>query len=219
MSNSLKNKLYLDKFSHLIAKSQDEHSPEINDLTTITEAYDSKKSYDVIFIHAYTTDDMNTYLKEFWSQEAIKVGGMIYFIYPKLNNPYYPGIHRDDIFPALGIDNGLGLYPGTHYKFNRMVSLNDVFTMIGVKYLNEKEIAKLQAPHLSSAPSGRVSDYVQYIPQISDRLKEKHPSLQTAFDQLTPGRQRQWARDIYSAKKQVTIDKRYAKLIRYLQEA
>lgn len=218
MSETLIKKLYLGKYTDRIARTHDPLSPEISQLVTLDSPFNPDCCYDVIFIHAYTTDDMNRHLQETWHKQQVQVGGMLYFIYPKLNNGHYPGIHRDEIFPALGVEDGLGIYPETHYKFNRMVSLNDTFTMMRLKYLTDKEVFKLTQPQASSKPSGRVKDYVQYIPDISQHLMAIDPALQIAFDQLTPGRQRQWAREIYSAKTPATQDKRYQTLIDHLHD-
>ena len=66
--------------------------------------------------------------------------GYLYFAYPKLQNKRgLKGIHRDAIFPYLDVDpEGDGFVPGTNLKFNRMVSLDENHTIVGLKYFVNK---------------------------------------------------------------------------------
>lgn len=214
---ALSKKLMLDKYDTIGLYNRDPYSPELEDLLGQTHLVKGGQKLDVLFVHCYKLEEMKAYLESFWHEEIIQVGGLVYLVYPKLKNPHYLGIHRDEIFPALGVDDGLGLMPGTHYKFNKMVSLNEVFTIIGLKYLKQKEIDKIHAGLNKPAVSGRVGDYIQCLPELKRKLKDLGQNLDQAFLSLTPGRQRNWARDIYSARTQATRNKRFKNLVDQLQ--
>lgn len=205
-------KLHLSKFKDIALYNNSPHSQELSLITSQDYLADLTQDFDVIFVHTFTLDEMKEMLLTLWEQSTIRPGGIAYLVYPKLNNPEYPGIHRDDIFPALEVDDGLGLMPNTHYKFNKMVSLNEIFTIIGLKHLTDKELKNLSASKNNTQPSGRVSDYIQYIPEIVTKLEADHSDLVNKFQSLTPGKQRNWAREIYSARTQATQDKRWQKL-------
>ena len=217
ITNQLRKKLHLATFQSIGLYNRDSHSTELDTLRTVNDLVQKGQSFDVIFVHTYQVEEMATMLNLFWQEKMITESGLAYLVYPKLNNQYYPGIHRDEIFPKLGIDDALGLMPGTHYKFNRMVRLNDVFTIIGIKHLSQKEVEKIQVGNNQPSVSGRVADYIQYLPDLETKLKEEAEALYQAFTKLTPGRQRNWAREIYSARTQTTRDKRFLKLTKELQ--
>ncbi len=211
--DELIKKLHLSKYTDIALYNNSPHSQELSLITSQDYLADLTHPFDVIFAHTFSLDEMKKVLLTFWEEESIRPNGIAYLIYPKLNNPYYPGIHRDDIFPALKIDDGLSIMPSTHYKFNKMVSLNDVFTIIGLKHLNEKDIQKMLSGQGNSKPSSRVGDYIKYIPEIEHQLSQINSTLAQSFRALTPGRQRHWAYDIYSARTQITRDKRLTSLI------
>lgn len=208
---TLIKKLYLAKHKNIVLYNHDEYARELEALATDPHPVELEKAYDVIFVHVYTLNEMKNILHAFSKNQTIAPNGLCYIAYPKLNNPNYPGIHRDDIFPALEVDDALGLLPGTNYKFNRMVGLNDTFTLIGIKNVPEEKTK-------NTKPSARVGDYEKFIPEIIDQLKTEHPEQVELFKALTPGRQRNYARHIYSAKTASTHEKRFNQMLEEMRK-
>lgn len=59
--------------------------------------------------------------------------GYLFLAYPKKGNKVYPTfIHRDDLLAGLGADED-GYIGTSNIKFVRMVGLDDVFTVVGLK--------------------------------------------------------------------------------------
>jgi len=123
--------------------------------------------------------------------------GYLYIAYPKKGNKVYPTfIHRDDLMKGLGADEA-GYVGNSTIKFARMVALDDLFTVVGLK----EDSKNKNRP--SAKPSQRVDDYVHYIPEV-ERDLENHPELLAFFRSLSPGYRKDWARYIYSAKQEAT---------------
>lgn len=161
-----------------------------------------QESYDFIFIFVYNLEELKLQLRSVTAKQAVRPGGYLYFAYPKKNNPKYKEyIDRDSLLPGLEADEE-GYIPGSPLKFARMVSLDDVFTVVGLKF-QDKPVKKTAA----AKSSQRVGDYVARIPDIQGRLGND-PDILDKYNGLTPGYQKDWARYIYSAKKQETQDKR-----------
>lgn len=119
----------------------------------------------------------------------------IYFCLSEKNNRKYKEyIDRDSFFEQNAV-NEEGYVSGSTLKFSRMVSMDDVFTVIGLKS---------QAPRKSkptnAKSSQRVDDYVDYISSIREYLNSDQELLEL-YDHLTAGYQKDWARYVYSAKK------------------
>ncbi|MBF6977684.1 YdeI/OmpD-associated family protein [Aerococcaceae bacterium zg-BR22] len=202
-----RKKLALHHYHDVVLVNENEYSTELLALD-VKRDFSWQQQYDCVLIHVFSIDEMKEQLYRLHEHQTLREGGLCYLLYPKLNNSIYPGIHRDHIFPALGVDDALGFLPGTAYKFNRMVSFNTIWTIIGIKHLTFKEQQRLMRQS-DNRPSGRVSDYVQYESDLMQRLTLDE---NTRFKQLTPGRQRQWLRHLYSAKTQPTKDKRLNEL-------
>ena len=213
----LSRKLKIDQLDHIGLVNQDPYSPELLEIARPISNQVDVPAYQALFVHIYSLEQMKQEIYRIWQTNKLAENGLLYLVYPKLNNPHYPGIHRDSIFPALGVDDALGILPATQLKFNRMVKLNDIFTIIGLKYLNTQELNKIRQTSSQPAVSSRVADYISYLPQLEKELLQIQPELQKAFKNLTPGTQRQWAREIYSAQTQATREKRLQKLVIELQ--
>src|SRR5690606_2844324 len=113
------------------------------------------------------------------------------------------------MFPALQVGED-GYVLDSELKFSRMVSMDEVFTVVGLK--REKKSSKK-----SSAASQRVGDYEEKVKDVEQMLAEHQNELQF-FKELTPGYQRGWARYLFSAKQQKTRDKRQAEMIDILSQ-
>ncbi|MGM0838289.1 MAG: YdeI/OmpD-associated family protein [Bacillota bacterium] len=168
-------------------------------------AHDSsiqKDKYDLIFLFIYSMEEFADYIKLLVERELVMDNGYVFFAYPKKNNPKYEEyIERDRFIEEANMD-GEGYITGSILKFSRMVSLNEVFTVVGLKAAPKK--AKKAA---SSKKSQCVDDYIVHIDDIKEHLKNNEIIL-TAYNGLTYGYQKDWARYVYSAKRKETQEKR-----------
>lgn len=163
------------------------------------------KEHDAVFIFVETVEEMVEFTARIIKEEQLLEKGYLFFAYPKKGNKRYDTfVHRDAIFPALNVKED-GYVQNSDIKFARMVSMDDVFTVVGLK--REKKIAKK-----SSAASQCVADYEDHVNDI-EKLLADHPTELKFYQELTPGYQRDWARYIFSAKQQKTREKRQAQMV------
>lgn len=161
--------------------------------------------YDRMISFVFSIDEMRTYLKSTLQTNALAEQGYLFFVYPKKNNKKYKQfIHRDDIFPAMQVDEAKYI-ANSDYKFASLQSLDDTFSIICIKH-DAKGRGKKK-----TANSQCVSDYENMVPLLRDELKENPDDL-AFYNALTPGYQKDWARYIYSAKKQETQQARLAEM-------
>ncbi|WP_096185779.1 YdeI/OmpD-associated family protein [Evansella halocellulosilytica] len=166
--------------------------------------------HDAIFIFIETVDEMVNQTQKVINEEQLREKGYLFFAYPKKGNKRYDTyIHRDEIFPAMKVDED-GYVENSDVKFSRMVSMDDVFTVVGLK--REKKKAKK-----SATASQRVTDYEDHVKDI-EKLLTDHPNEQKFYQELTPGYQRDWARYLFSAKQQKTRDKRQVQMVDILSQ-
>ena len=169
-----------------------------------------EEKFDLTIAFAYSLSEMEKILKDLWDNEKISESGIIYLAYPKLKNKLgHNPIHRDEIFRYLEVDEEDGYMKNTEYKFNKMISLDENYTLIGLKYLPRKKNKK------STQKSQRVDDYVENIKDIENYLADYSGELDF-YTKLSPGYKKGWARYVYSAKTQKTIDKRLAEMVEIL---
>lgn len=199
------DKLNLSKYQNLAVL----HQP--SDYQLFNEAKTSLSGdHDAIFIFVETMDEMVNYTQKVINEEQLQEKGYLFFAYPKKGNKRYNTyIHRDEIFPAMKVEED-GYVEDSDVKFSRMVSMDDVFTVIGLK--REKKKAKK-----SSAASQCVADYEDHVKDI-EKLLEGHPNELKFYQELTPGYQRDWARHIFSAKQQKTREKRQEQMVDILSQ-
>lgn len=204
--SDLTKKLHITNKASRVMYNTSMLSLELSEIGDVAQEFDGLQQYDAIFAHTYTLADMKMIAFEVFENKCLNEEGVLFFLYPKKGNKAgLDFIHRDDILPYLNVDMDLGVIPGTNLYFNKMVSLNEVFTIVGMKNLKNP-------PRSKNTASGRVGDYVHYIPQIEEKLA----SLSEKFKALTPGKQREWARHIYSAMTEVTQNERFNQLIETL---
>lgn len=207
MEESLRKKLKIDQFSHILfLKEAKEKHPFLQ------EVYGWKKQeeppFDLILSYFYSLQEMKEEISYVWNHQMLKEGGQFYIAYPKKQNKLgHPFIGRDDIFSYLEVDEE-GYVKGMEYKFNKMVSLDENYTLIGLK--REKKKGKK-----SRKPSQKVEDYQGFLQELEQGLKENQKVLQF-FQTLTKGYQKDWARYVYSAKKEETREKRRNEMIEIL---
>lgn len=198
--NSIIKKLNLLKHPTKLLLNKPEDIKEFDGLEFDTELKKSK--YDLIFIFVFTLEQMSHYLQMIIDTQALNDNGYVYFAYPKKNNPKYKEyIDRDSIFPHLSVDDD-GYALNSQIKFARMVSLDDVFTVVGLK-AQTKKLKKSD----STKSSQCVDDYIDNIADIQ-RYLDNDPAVLEVYNKLTPGYQKDWARYVYSAKRSETQEKR-----------
>ncbi|WP_232698083.1 YdeI/OmpD-associated family protein [Brevibacillus daliensis] len=191
------------------------HIPEDNNDFQGLE-YDTsikKDKYDLIFIFIFGLEDLTTYVKEIIDKQLLTDKGYVFFAYPKKNNPTYKEyIDRDSLFSQIP-QNEDGYVYGSTIKFSRMVSLNDIFTVVGLKSEAPKKVKKAT----STKSSQCVDDYIEHVEDIKQHLKKNEDLLQT-YNQLPFGYQKDWARYVYSAKRKETQEKRLSEMETILGE-
>ncbi|MGG3521254.1 YdeI/OmpD-associated family protein [Bacillus pseudomycoides] len=202
---SVIDKLNLSKYSNMAVINQP------NDYALFTEqAIKLSKDHDAIFIFVETIDEMVKYTQFIINKQILLEKGYLFFAYPKKGNTRYETfIHRDEIFPAMNVGED-GYVGNSDIKFARMVSMDDVFTVVGLKR-EKKKVKK------TSAASQCVSDYVENIKDV-EALLANHPNELQFYQSLTPGYQKDWARHIFSAKQQQTREKRALQMVEILSQ-
>jgi len=182
-----------------------------NDYALFTEqAIKLSKDHDAIFIFVETIDEMVKHTQLILNKQLLLEKGYLFFAYPKKgNNRYETFIHRDEIFPAMNVGED-GYVDNSDIKFARMVSMDDVFTVVGLKR-EKKKVKK------TSTASQCVSDYVENIKDV-EALLANHPNELQFYQGLTPGYQKDWARHIFSAKQQQTREKRAQQMVEILSQ-
>ncbi|SHF98610.1 YdeI/OmpD-associated family protein [Ornithinibacillus halophilus] len=205
MKNSTKSvveKLNFKKYQTRLIMQKPE---DVNDFDSVDYDKEIKNDqYDLVFIFIYTIEEFNHYVKEAVDKNLIKDNGYLYFAYPKKGNPKYEQyIERDELYNEKHY-NEEGYIPNSNLKFSRMVSLNDVFTIVGMKATKPKNTTTKKA-------SQRVDDYVEKVEDIRNYL-QKNDALLTFYNELTPGYQKDWARFVFSAKREATREKRLVQM-------
>jgi len=200
MTKTIVDKLNLHKYKQSVVLDM----PQGQHLLVGLEQYDTsfiKDSYDLIFAFVLELTELQLLVQQVLREGKLIKGGYLFIAYPKKGNKVYDTfIHRDHLLDGLGADED-GYIGDSSLKFSRMVRLNDVFTVIGLK-----EEAKGKATD-SSKSSQLVADYIDFIPHIEIDLQDV-PQLVAIYKQLTPGYRRDWARYVYSAKQDSTRLKR-----------
>ncbi|WP_312092925.1 YdeI/OmpD-associated family protein [Niallia sp.] len=208
MSKTIVDKLNLKKYKKIAILNK----PNETDYFPGLEEYDTElqNKYDAIFAFVLDMDEMRELVEKIIRNESLNKKGYIFLAYPKKGNKVYPTyIHRDELFKGLNTDSE-GYVGKSTIKFARMVGLDDVFTVIGLK---EEEKNKKET--VSSKASQRVDDYIDKIRDIENDLTDS-PKLLAFYQSLTPGYRKDWARYVYSAKQEETREKRKAEMMAIL---
>ncbi|MGE6257662.1 YdeI/OmpD-associated family protein [Heyndrickxia sporothermodurans] len=200
MTKTIVENLNLQKYKKAAVLNLPEGATYLSELTEYdTELKD--QTYDLIFAFVLDMESLKGLVQKVIENQYLNKDGYLFVAYPKKGNKVYSTfIHRDELLDGLGADeNG---YIGTsNIKFARMVGLDDVFTVVGLK-----EAAKGKNQTFTKA-SQCVDDYIEMIPEVEKDLMDS-PDLLTFYQSLTPGYQKDWARYVYSAKQEATKAKR-----------
>ncbi|MCM3653124.1 YdeI/OmpD-associated family protein [Metabacillus litoralis] len=210
MVKTIVEKLSLQKYENVAVL----HLPERSDYLVELTNYDTEltgSNYDLIFAFVLDMESLKALVNKVIEKNYLNENGYIFLAYPKKGNKQYSTfIHRDDLLDGLGADeNG---YIGTSsVKFARMVGLDNVFTVVGLK-----EDAR-NKNRLSTKASQCVDDYIAMIPDVEKDLQDT-PDLLTFYQSLTSGYRKDWARYVYSAKQEATKEKRRKEMKMILSE-
>jgi hypothetical protein len=211
MAKTITEKLNLLKYSRAAVL----HMPEGRNYLPELEGYSTElgegASYDLIFAFVLDMSSLQKAVTEIINGQFLNPGGYLYLAYPKKGNKVYESfIHRDELLAGLGADED-GYVNESSIKFSRMVGLDEVFTVVGLK---EDSGGKNKT---SSKASQCVDDYVHLIPEIEKDLRDQ-PDLLSFYKALTPGYRKDWARYVYSAKQEATRQKRREEMTMIMSE-
>lgn len=199
------NKLNLGKYSNMAVLNQPSDYDLFNGYKTTLSV-----EHDAIFIFVQSIDEMVNHTQRIIKEQQLLEKGYLFFAYPKKGNKRYESfVHRDEIFPAMKVGED-GYVENSDVKFSRMVSMDDVFTVVGLK----REKKKTQK---STAASQCVADYEDHVKDV-EKVLVNYPEQLKFYQELTPGYQRDWARYIFSAKQQKTREKRQEQMVDILSQ-
>lgn len=201
MSKTIVDKLNLHKYQKTVVLYTPEWEEGLASLENADHELKDGQPYDLIFAFVENMESLQRLMREVIDHSYLQESGYLYVAYPKKGNKVYPTyIHRVELFPGLGADSE-GYIGTSRIKFNRMVGMNEVFTVVGFKNEGNKK-----AP-AAAKPSQCVDDYISFIPNIEDDLRD-HPAELAFYQSLTPGYRKDWARYVYSAVQEGTRAKR-----------
>lgn len=202
------DKLRLEKWSDRLLLGCPEWEEAFGRLSFDTEP--KAKCYGAMVLFVFSLEEMKLYAEQVISGALrLEEGGLLYFVYPKKGNKRYDNyIGRDDIFPALGRDEE-GYIPGSKLRFNKMLSLDETFTIIGLKW--ETSVRR----KASESPSQRVADYEGREAEL-EALLGRNPEALAFYQQLSPGYRRGWARYVFGVKREETMKRRLEETVRLL---
>ncbi|AOZ93005.1 YdeI/OmpD-associated family protein [Paenibacillus crassostreae] len=209
MTKSIVDKLNLQKYERVAVLNK----PEGTDYLAELSGYDTTLkdgAYDLIFAFVLDMASMKKLVDQVIEHQYLNKQGYLFLAYPKKGNKVYPTfIHRDDLLSGIGSDDS-GYIGISDIKFARMVGMDDVFTVVGLK-----EDAKGKNK-TSSKSSQCVDDYISFMPNVEQDLEDT-PELLSFYRSLTPGYRKDWARYVYSAKQEGTREKRREEMKMILQ--
>lgn len=193
--DSVRKKLRLDKYSSYAVLYRRYATP----LDALPQMSRIEGCVGLLIAFAYTLEEMSQILSLAYPTPAIQA---LYLVYPKRGNKLgLPFVGRDDIFPTLNVNIDTGVATGTNLRFNMMVSLDDNFTIVGMR--QEELSAKVKTERQCS------NDFAQEITKIEAMLSSDE---RMGFALLAPGYQREWTTYILSAKGEATRIKRLEQL-------
>lgn len=205
MSAELLKKLKLTEIDELVVLHDDEHIyfKEVNVLRELNE-----EPHQNIMLFVTSKEELRHEVFKLIENESLAVNGRLFIAYPKKGNKLFETyVSRDDIHPTLQMSEER--YVGnSDYKFNQLLSLDENYSLMTLKRVVKDKTKKIDK-------SQRVSEYEALIPELMEKLSASQEAL-SFFETLTPGYQKAWARYIFSAKQEVTREKRLAETVELL---
>lgn len=201
MAKTIVEKLNLQKYKKVAVLN----IPEGVDYFAVFAHYETvlytDSSYDLIFAFVLDMESLKELIVKVIEKNYLNKNGYIYLAYPKKGNKVYSTfIHRDDLLKGIGANED-GYVGTSNIKFARMVGLDDVFTVVGLKEDSQNR------NQISNKASQCVDDYIALIPNVEKDLQDTRELL-AFYQSLTPGYRKDWARYVYSAKQEETRAKR-----------
>ncbi|MFS0863829.1 hypothetical protein AB3M96_14040 [Fredinandcohnia sp. 179-A 10B2 NHS] len=133
MTKTIVEKLNLTKYKKVAVLDLPEGSDYLSGLPRYETKLEPNQSYDLIFSFVLNMESLKSIVDKVKSQNFLIQNGYLLLAYPKKGNKKYTSyIHRDSLFEGLGADEN-GYIGESTIKFNRMVGLDDVFTIVGLK--------------------------------------------------------------------------------------
>lgn len=209
MGKTIVDKLKLLSYQKkaVINRPNDQYLPELTDVVMTFPS----GPVDLLVVFVKDMKEFKKTVDKVIEKQLLNEQGVLVVAYPKKGNKMYSTfVHRDEIFPNLQVDESDGYIKKSTLKFNRMVKLDEVFTVVGIKNFPRKEGIKTKQ-------SERIDDYVQFIPDVEAFLKV-HEKARRLYNQLTSGYKKEWARYIYSGKQAATQNKRKAEMVEILEK-
>ncbi|MDF2683728.1 MAG: hypothetical protein K0R47_4918 [Brevibacillus sp.] len=201
MAKTIVEKLNLQQYKKVAVLNLPEGKDYFSELAEFDTELNDDSRYDLIFAFVLGMEALKELVHRVIEKNHLQNNGYLYLAYPKKGNKVYATfIHRDDLLQGLGADEN-GYVGESNIKFARMVGLDDVFTVVGLK---EEERNKKQA---STKASQCVDDYIDSIPEVEKDLQDT-PELLSLYQSLTSGYRKDWAWYVYSAKQEATREKR-----------
>jgi hypothetical protein len=183
-------KFKFSKFHHIVADALPE--PIHNALANLDFEQRATKQTDLHLVAVMSTSAASQRLHAIAKAQHLAFDGHVYLFYPKAGSQQFSGIKRDVMLRALKLDRNTGLLGNSGFKYNSMLSFDDDFTVLDLKWAR------------AVATKTRLADYDAQVPQLTERLAKQNVKLLKQWQTLTPAMQTQWARYIYSPKRPVT---------------
>ncbi len=145
MSKTIVEKLNLTKYAKVAVLNM----PVDKDYLSGLKGYNTElndNTYDLIFAFVLDMESLQAMVHKVIEGNYLNEKGYLFLAYPKKGNKVYPTyIHRDELLSGLGADDQ-GYIGTSDIKFARMVGLDDVFTVVGLKerHLERKQSQRLQ---------------------------------------------------------------------------
>lgn len=183
-------KFKFSKFHHIVADPLPE--PIHNALANLDFDQRATKQTDLQIVAVMSTTAANQRLHALAKAQHLAFDGHVYLFYPKAGSRQFSGLNRDAMLRALKFDRKTGLLADSGFKYNAMLSFDDDFTVLDLKWAK------------AVATKTRLADYDAQVPKLAERLTKQNAKLIPQWQTLTPAMQNQWARYIYSPKRPVT---------------
>lgn len=207
MDNAIIKKMNIENYTRKVILNKPENIKEFDEMSF--DKIIGKGKYDLVFAFIFSLEEFVLLLKIIIQNDILNLNGMLYYAYPKKGNRQYKkSIGKDDFFDVIDMDSNGYVY-NSLMKFYKIVSFNDVFSVIGLKHTEKKDKAVVSTQSVANYIE-RVSDVKEYFKMNKDILE--------IFDILTPGYQCGWARYVYNTKNPRTTEKRFSEMRNILKQ-
>jgi len=132
MKIKVSEKLKLSRFTKIAIIDLPTYLLEGFDVTFVNRLEDKQ---DCIIAFVKSLDEFHGLVKEVLESKKLTNEGVLFVAYPHMkNNLGLEGIERDAFFPFLKLNEETGYIDNTPLMFNTMLSLDDNYTILGLKY-------------------------------------------------------------------------------------